>query len=215
VAALRGLRGRLELFNKIQDILNSDLTSSDKQISIEKSLVEYDVIFFKEHLDIRSNQIKILNLEYVKILENLNRFIKFYLVNKYANLIKLFNSEKDNKYALIILMILYLGNDRTISFVYKEMLKIIFLKEEMTKTNLIFILANKFIKIFNLIKPEKVSLIAFVASKRLSMRLAYLDCVKARAQGSKVDKLCSFENLKFLIKDMDLINKLSLGDTLV
>jgi hypothetical protein len=178
------------LFKKIQDILNSDLSCSDKQISIEKTLVEYDVSFFKEHLDNSSNQFKLLNLEYVKLLQNLNRFLKFYLINKYANLIKMFNSDKDNKYALIILMILYLGNLRTISFVFKEMLNIIFNPgmDGINKTNLIFMIANKFIKIFNLIKPEKVSLI--------------------------VEKLCSFNNLKNLIKNMPDIDKVSLGDTL-
>jgi hypothetical protein len=177
------------LFKKIYDILNSDLSSSDKQISIEKTLVEYDVGFFKQHLDNSSNQYKILNLEYVKLLQNLNRFIKFYLINKYENLIKMFNSDKDNKYALIILMILYLGNERTISFVFKEMLNIIFGDiNGINKTNLIFMIANKFIKIINLIKPEKVNLI--------------------------VNNLCSFNNLKFLIKDMNDMDKVSLGDTL-
>jgi hypothetical protein len=180
------------LFKKIYDILNSDLSSSDKQIGIEKTLVEYDVSFFKQHLDNSSNQYKILNLEYVKLLQNLNRFIKLYLINKYQNLIKMFNSDKDNKYALIILMILYLGNDRTISFVFKEMLNIIFgaasSKDGVNKTNLIFMIANKFIKIFNFIKPEKISLI--------------------------VENLCSFNNLKILIKDMNDKDKVSLGDTL-
>jgi hypothetical protein len=59
------------LFKMLEELLKSNINQVDKQITIEKALVEYDVRFFKEHIDNSSNQIKIFNQEYENILKKL------------------------------------------------------------------------------------------------------------------------------------------------
>ena len=184
------------LLQMLEDLLKAPYTNLiDIQISIEKALVNYELKFFKEYFKNSSNQIKIINQEYENILKNYNVFIKEYTINKYSKLIKLFSNNKNKGSGVIVLMILYMGIDRTISFIFKEILNGLFnpssnlnLEEGINKTNLIFMLAKRFIKHISLIESTSVD--------------------------KAVNNICTFKDLKALIKNMSEMDLVHLGDTL-
>lgn len=184
------------LLQMLDDLLKAPYTNLiDIQIAIEKALVNYELKFFKEYFSNNSNQIKIINQEYENILNNYNVFIKGFTINKYSKLIELFNKNKDKGYGIIVLMILYMGRDRTISFIFKEILNGLFnpssnldLGEGINKTKLIYMLAKRFIKHISLIESTSVD--------------------------KAVNNICTFKDLKALIKNMSEIDLVHLGDTL-
>ena len=184
------------LLHMLDELLKvPDINLIDKQITIEKALVDYELKFFKEYFGTSSNQIKIINQEYENILNNYNVFLKGFTINKYSKLRDLFSKNKDKGYGIIVLMILYLGRDRTISLVFKEILNGLFnpssnldLGEGINKTNLIYMLAKRFIKHLSLIESTSVD--------------------------KAVNNICSFNELKALIKNMSEIDIIHLGDTL-
>lgn len=178
------------LLKGIDKILNSDIPLESKQVSIEQILFKYDNEFFKEHLDVADTKSKVLHDVYGKLLEIYDKFILEYTRNNYLSLKKLFN-DNNGKYrnnACIILMLIYLGRESCISIAFKEMLNIILLNsiEGVNRTNLMFNLANKFIKVIKIIRP--------VVGK----------------ENKYVNRICSFEDLKskYLSKfsDADLIH---------
>lgn len=184
------------LLHMLDELLSvTDINLIDIQITIEKALVDYELKFFKEYFSNSSNQIKIINQEYENILNNYNVFLKGFTINKYSKLIELFSKNKDKGYGIIVLMILYMGRDRTISFVFKEILNVLFnpssnlnLGEGINKTNLIYMLAKRFIKHISLIESTSVD--------------------------KAVNNICTFNDLKALIKNMSEIDLIHLGDTL-
>ena len=184
------------LLQMLDDLLSvPDISLRDKQITIERALVEYELKFFNTYFNNCSNQIKIINQEYENILNNYNVFLKGFTINKYNKLKDLFSKNKDKGYGIIVLMILYMGRDRTISLVFKEILNILFnpssnldLGAGINKTNLIYMLAKKFIKHISLIESTSVD--------------------------KAVNNICSFNELKALIKNMSEIDLIHLGDTL-
>ena len=103
-----------------------DINQSDKQATIEIALVDYEIKFFHKYFDNSSNQIKIINQEYENILNNYNVFIKGFTINKYLKLKEIFSKDKDKGYGIIVLMILHMGRDRTISLVFREILNVLF-----------------------------------------------------------------------------------------
>jgi hypothetical protein len=116
-------------------------------------------------------------------------------MNKYSKLREIFSKNKDKGYGIIVLMILYMGRDRTISFVFREILNVLFnpsssgdLGEGINKTNLNYMLAKRFIKHISLIENSNVD--------------------------KAVNDLCTFLKLKELIKTMNEIDLIHLGDTL-
>jgi hypothetical protein len=179
------------LFKILNNLLNSNIHIKDKQMTIEKAVVDYDVKFFKLNIDNTENKIKIFNIEYINILKNYNEFIKDITINRYSKLRKMFKKDKDKNNALIILAILYMGRERTISLVFKELLNIIFNQGEeggINKTDLIYMIAIKFLKVISFIDEIKVD--------------------------NTINNLCNFKELKILLKDLNEINKIHLGDTL-
>jgi hypothetical protein len=100
-----------------------------------------------------------------------NMKVVYLTINKYSKLIDLLSKNKDKGYGIIVLMILYMGRDKMISFVFKEILNVFFfhpssnqdLGEGINKTNLIYMLAKKIIKHISLIESTKL-LIIFVHS---------------------------------------------------
>jgi hypothetical protein len=107
----------------------------------------------------------------------------------------LFNKNKDKGYGIIVLMNLYMGKDKTISRVFKEILILLFnpnskedIKRGNNKTNLIYRLARKYIKHISLIEN--------------------IDADK------NINNICSFKELKELSKNLSEIDLVHLGDTL-
>ena len=184
------------LLQMLEELLQvQDINLIDKQITLEKALVDYDLKFFKEYFANSSNQIRIINQEYENILNNYNVFIKGFTLNKYSKLRDLFIKDKDKGYGIIVLMILYMGRDRTISLVFKEILNGLFnpssnldLGEGINKTILMFMLAKRFIK--------------------------HISLIVSTSENKAVNNICSFNELKALIKNMSEIDQINLGETL-
>ena len=154
--------------------------------------VKKTIKYFKEYFGNNKNQIKFITQEYENILNNYNVFFKEFSINKYSKIKNLFNKNKDKGYGIIVLMILYMGKDKTISIVFKEILINPNSKEEIergiNKTNLIYRLARKYIKHINLIES---------------------------IDGDKnINNICSFKELKELSKNLSEIDLVHLGDTL-
>jgi hypothetical protein len=188
------------LLQLLDDILKvTDIALKDKQIAIENALFDYEIKFFDTNFGNSKNQIKIINQEYQNILKNYTVFLKDFTLNKYSKLINMFfnSKNKDKGYAIIVLMILYMGRDRTISVVFKEILNLIFnpkanqdlvLGAGVNKTNLIYMIAKRYIKHITLIESTNVD--------------------------KTIDNICNFNDLKVLIKNMSEIDLINLGDTL-
>jgi len=184
------------LLQMLDELINApNINLIDKQATIERALVDYELKYFKEYFGKSKNQIKIITQEYENILNNYNVFIKGFTMNKYSKLREMFSKNKDKGYRIIVLMILYMGRDRTISVVFKEILNILFnpssnldLGTGINKTKLIYMVARKYIKYFSLIETTDVD--------------------------KTVNNLCTFKELKELIKNMTEIEIVHLGDTL-
>ena len=185
------------LLQMLDEVLNvkENINIMDKQTTIEKILIEYELKYFKEYFGDNKNQIKIITQEYENILNNYNTFCKEFSINKYSKLKNLFNKNKDKGYGIIVLMILYMDKDKTISIVFKEILFILFnpsskedIQRGINKTNLIYRLAKKYIKHINLIES--------------------IDADK------NINNICSFKELKELSKNLSEIDLVHLGDTL-
>jgi DNA-dependent RNA polymerase len=185
------------LLQMLDDVLNTkkNINILDKQTTIEKILIEYELKYFKEYFDNNKNQIKFITQEYENILNNYNVFFKEFSINKYSKIKNLFNKNKDKGYGIIVLMILYMGKDKTISIVFKEILIILFnpnskedIKRGINKTNLIYRLARKYIKHISLIES--------------------IDADK------NINNICTFKELKELSKNLSEIDLVHLGDTL-
>ena len=91
----------------------------DKQIALESALYEYELNYYNK--DIKEVDIKnvILHKVYSKISKNYSTFIQDYTINgknnsKLAKMLK--GSSKDQAYGRIIIMLIYFGIERSISF---------------------------------------------------------------------------------------------------
>jgi len=109
-------------------------------------------------MNIISNEIKIFSQEYINISTNYDKHINEYTQYRSTKLKKLFKNDRIN--AVIILMLIYMGKDRTISLAFKFILdKILFnnqSNEGINKTNLLFMVGKYFTKIFMLSEYKHV-----------------------------------------------------------
>ena len=180
------------IFNTIEEILESGISSEEKQIGLEKAIFEYDNEFFINNLKATSNEIKIFSQEYLNISKNYDNLINDYIKYRSIKLNKLFKKDRSN--AIIILMLIYMGKDRVISVVFKFILDQILFNsqylEGINKTILLFMLAKYFTKIF---------MLSSVDSKNIL---------------KSVEAISNFSDLKVLIKDFKDKDYIKLGDTL-
>ena len=185
--------GNNSLFDNIDKIFQSNISQKGKQIALEKVIFEYDIKFFIENMQVISNEIKIFSQEYSNISTNYDNLIKDYTKYRSIKLKKLFKKDKTN--AIIILMLIYLNKDQNISLIFKFILnKILFnnqYPDGINKTVLLFQLAKYFTKIFMLSKENKKNNVF-----------------------ESVKNVCSYSELKDLIKKLDENALLKLGDTL-
>jgi DNA-directed RNA polymerase len=185
--------GNNSLLESIDKIFQSNTSKKGKQIALEKAIFEYDTNFFIKNLHIVSNEIKIFSQEYSNISRNYANLINDYTKYRSIKLKKLFNRDKTN--AIIILMLIYTNKDKNISLILKFILDIILFNKQsldgINKTVLLFKLAKYFTKIFVLSKEDN--------------EINVFESVK---------NVCSYSDLKDLIKKLDENALLKLGGTL-
>ena len=91
--------------------------------------------------------------------------------------------------AIIILMLIYMGKDRVLPFILKEVLRQLLDNiEGVNKTTLIFNLSNQFIKSFKISEKFEVN--------------------------KSIENICSIDKLKYMINDLNDSDKVKIGDTL-
>ena len=183
--------GNNSLFNIIEKIFKLSESNKEKQIALEKAIFEYETNFFLQNMETVSNEIKIYSQEYSNISTNYGNLINDYTKYRSIKLKKLFNKDKIN--AIIILMLIYTNKDKNISLIFKFILNAVFFNKqymnEINKTVLLFQLAKYFINIIILNKED----------------INVFESVKI---------ICSYSDLKDLIKKFDDSDLLKLGDTL-
>lgn len=177
------------LMERIYSVLHSDLNEYDKQIQIEKIIMRYELDYFKENMDNPSVNNLIIHKLYEKLNKGYDELILEYKLNSYRKLLKDLKKE-NNKNAIIILMVLYLGKQKCISFTFSRLLHMINTSsDKVNRTNILFDLARSFIKLFKLSKHEKIN--------------------------SKIENILSYDKFIEIIGKLDEEFKFELGDTLL
>src|SRR5271156_123149 len=103
----------ISIFKTLENILESQLSLEEKEISVEKAIFEYDNTFFRHYFNNVENEIKIFTQEYSNTSKNYDNLIKDYTHNRSYKLKKLF--KEDINSAIIIFMMIAMGKDMTIS----------------------------------------------------------------------------------------------------
>jgi hypothetical protein len=157
------------LLGTIKKILDSKLSSYDKQIAIETGLIEYELDYFNKHVDTPSARNQILHKVYPQFKKGYDGLIREYSLNKYykirkdINTLKLTNFDRSNKEYyrfIVILIIMYLGSEKCISYSFSQVINLLTGSiEEKKRTNIVISLGHKFIRLLKTIKiDEKVEL---------------------------------------------------------
>ena len=193
----------ITIFNTIDDILESNISNEEKQIAVEKAIFEYDNNFFRVNMNIISNEIKIFSQEYMNISNNYLNHINEYTQYRSTKLKMLFKNDRIN--AIIILMLIYMGKDKTISLVFKFILdKILFNNqnnEGINKTNLLFMVGKYFTKIFMLSECTNVL-------NSVKNICTYIELKDYITKFNDIDYMNLGENLYYLVeKGSNLIEK--------
>lgn len=185
-------RVNFSIFNIIEEIFNSNISTVEKQIALEKAIFEYDIDFFRNNIQVISNEIQIFSQEYLNISKNYDNLINDYIKYRSIKLKKLFKQNRSS--GIIILMLNYMSKDRIISVIFKFILdKILFnhqYLDGMSKTVLLFMLAKYFTKIFMLSREDNKNVL------------------------KSVENICSYSELKDLIKNFNDTDFINLGETL-
>ena len=170
------------------------LLNSDKQILIEKTILDYEKNFFEENL--ANREVKVLQDVYPILIKNYNWLLNRYTSNNFTLLKKDLNNDNEKLYwnSLFILMFIYFGIDKVVSFTFSQLLSLTNNNDEMkSKTNITMNLANLFI--------NKIL--------RLNVKTINKDIY------SILSKIKSLDQLKDEIKNINDIQSLWLGDTII
>ena len=170
----------------ISHILNSNLSNFEKQIAIEKALTEYELNFFNQNMDSIDARNRILHKIYPKLSQQYQALILKYSINNYIKVKKsvagikstieviktgqvyesgnhsnpgeniISNIDKEFYKTIVILIIMYLGIDKCISYSFAQILNLLNTSHgEHKRTNIVINLGEKVIK---LIKYRKIEL---------------------------------------------------------
>ena len=170
------------------------LLNSDKQILIEKTILDYEKNFFEENL--ANREVKVLQDVYQILIKNYNWLLNRYTSNNFTLLKKDLNNDNEKLYwnSLFILMFIYFGIDKVVSFTFSQLLSLTNNNDEMkSKTNITMNLANLFI--------NKIL--------RLNVKTINKDIY------SILSKIKSLDQLKDEIKNINDIQSFWLGDTII
>jgi len=182
------------LLRIIKGILDSDLSNFEKQVAIEKGLIEYELNYFYKNMDTHETRNKILHKVYPQFKKGYNELIRDYSKNNYLKLTKYVdginiediinntNSNTDNynkEYyrIIVILVIMYLGIDICISYSFSQIVNLLSNNiEDNKRTNIVFNLGNRTIKLLNFIKIEvNQELNAIFPLKNLKLALSKIN----------------------------------------
>ena len=169
------------LLQILDSIINSNMSNEDKQIHIENSILKYELEFFNENLNNPNIKSSILHNVHDDLNKGYNKLIKKYTFNRCSLLKKEYNKNHRNYYnAIIILMFLNLGVDKCISYSFSSILNMVNNKEidTLERTNVLFELANRFIRLFKIVKKDENRLKTIkelVEPDELSMEILKLD----------------------------------------
>ena len=170
------------------------LLNSDKQILIEKTILDYEKNFFEENL--ANREVKVLQDVYPILIKNYNWLLNRYTSNNFTLLKKDLNNDNEKLYwnSLFILMFIYFGIDKVVSFTFSQLLSLTNNNDEMkSKTSRTMNLANLFI--------NKIL--------RLNGKTINKDIY------SILSKIKSLDQLKHETKNINDIQSFWLGDTII
>lgn len=170
------------------------MLNSDKQILIGKTILDYEMNFFEENL--ANRDVKLLHDVYLILIKNYNWLLNRYTSNNFILLKKDLNNDNEKLYwnSLFILMFIYFGIDKVVSFTFSQLLSLMKYNDVMnSKTNITMNLANLFI--------NKIL--------RLNVKTINKDIY------SILSKIKSLDQLKDEIKNINDIPSFWLGDTII
>jgi hypothetical protein len=182
----------------IQSILNissEDLNDEDKQITIEKAIFEYDFNYYNDNIDNKGNKFMIYSHpqgtkcsgEYINMENNYENFMEEYRAFRAIKFKILFNKDEEKNYAILLLILFYIGKERLLPFILKQVLnKLLGKLQGFNKTHLLFSLGENLIKSLKIIDKFEVS--------------------------SSINKICSIDELKILINKVSTEDKIKLGE---
>jgi hypothetical protein len=190
------------LSTAIDKILNSEISQEDKQMAVEKAIFEYDFHFSYVKRTDTSNKMTIYTREFINMENNFNNVIDKYIVNKSRLLKREFYFDKTKINAIIILLLSYIGKERVLSFILKQVINQLLVQlDGYNKTNLLFNLSNKFIKSF----------------KIFALRSINEDNTKDKEESNvfqSIKEICSLKELLHLIENLSDEDIVKIGDTL-
>lgn len=186
------------LMSNIKEILeNTVWNNHEKQVLIEKILIEYELDYFNKNIDTPNARSKLLHKIYPQFKKAFQGLINKYSINRYLKLFKAVELLKENKsnfnnnyYKTIgILVILYMGEKNTISYTFSQLVQFLNINSEQVKrTNLAILLGTKFVKLL----------------KHLKLK-----------HNPDLDKIIPLNELKTLINNLNDKGLFFLGDTLL
>ena len=154
------------LLKTIKNILDSNLSTYDKQASIEKGILEYELNFFNKNIDNVEARNKILHKVYPNFKKAYSNLIDEYKLNNYFKLKKsvkemqtkilegvdLSLHSKEFYKTFVILIIMYLGIEKCISYSFSQIIQLLNNNtDEHRRTNIAINLAHKIIRLFKII----------------------------------------------------------------
>jgi len=186
------------LVKLISYIFDSNISIEDKQIALEKALIEYELDFLGKNTDNPNTRMKLLHEIYPKLKAGYDKIIYDYSSNNYNMLIKKMNIIKDCNWdvnnkdfysTIVILIIMYLGGDKCISFTFAQLINLLTDSiENHKKTNIVFTLGTRVIRLIKFLKLN---------------------------ENTKLNKIIPLTVLKDKLSTQDQIGLYHLGDTLL
>ena len=186
------------LVKLISYIFDSNISIEDKQIALEKALIEYELDFLAKNTDNPNTRLKLLHEIYPKLKAGYDKIIYDYSSNNYNMLIKKINIIKDCNWdvnnkdfysTIVILIIMYLGAEKCISFTFAQLINLLTDSiENHKKTNIVFTLGTRVIRLIKFLKLN---------------------------ENKKLNKIIPLTVLKEKLSTQDQIGLYHLGDTLL
>nr|QWO71472.1 RNA polymerase [Termitomyces sp. T70a] len=170
------------LLKTIKYILSTKITPYEKQVAIEKALIDYELDYFNRNMDSSEARYKILHSVYPKFKKAYEGLINEYKSNNYFKLKKLIkilksksingnysldidNDSKEFYNIVVVLIIMYLGSDKCISYSFSQMVTLLnSTTDDHKRTNIAINLGNKVIRLIKNINIKEESKLAVLFS---------------------------------------------------
>uniref|UniRef100_P33539 Probable DNA-directed RNA polymerase n=1 Tax=Agaricus bitorquis TaxID=5343 RepID=RPOP_AGABT len=175
-----------DLLKVIKEILDSNLIIEDKQLAIEKTVVEYELTFFRHNMDTHETRNKIIHNIYPKLNKAYTELLANYKLNRYSKIKKSIHlisnksegtKSKEMIKLIVVLVILYIGIDKCISYSFYQIINLLTnARDGTSRTNIAINLGFRIIKVLKYIKlDENPSLNALYPINKLKDEISKLD----------------------------------------